>query len=64
MSRKDYVSIAEAILRTKAENREVLGSASILRVTANRIADVFAADNPRFDKARFMAACGFPGEDE
>lgn len=27
---------------------------------ADRLADCFAEDNPRFDRLRFLDACGFP----
>lgn len=63
MSRKDYIAIAAVLRQTKDETRSVTGEAELRRV-ANRIAFVFAQDNPLFDKARFMEAAGFPGEDE
>ncbi len=40
---------------------DVLGSTAILfgaTLAADRIAEVLAADNPRFDRDRFMEACG------
>ena len=64
MTRKDYVAIAEAMKIAKidpisgkvnpawykgAQNQWV-----VARVT---IADVLAADNPRFDRGRFYRAC-------
>lgn len=55
MSRKDYIAIAEVFARrshmhpTSRESIEV----------AQEIASVFAADNPRFDRGRFIRAC-FP----
>lgn len=54
MSRKDYVAIAAALrsaLAAGAEERSIAEA-------ARRIADVMAAGNPRFDRARFLAACG------
>ena len=59
MSRKDYVALAAAIAKTRDETREILGSHSVLRVAADRIADVLAADNERFDADRFLTAAGF-----
>jgi hypothetical protein len=57
MTRKDYVAIAEA-----------LGAARRFCETGNQrrgteravhcVADVMAAGNPRFDRARFLKACG------
>lgn len=54
MSRKDYEAIAEQF-RTE---REVGGEAPTLDRLAYRIADVLAQDNERFNRARFLAACG------
>jgi hypothetical protein len=60
MTRKDYVLIAEAIKRAHNEG-EV--SAECRRGTfeaAHYIAFALRRTNPRFEKSRFMAACGFP----
>lgn len=35
------------------------GGLIYLREAAHRLSIVFARDNPRFDAARFMRACGF-----
>lgn len=61
MTRKDYVMIAEAI----NEARE--GSATMPHgdrsygafAAAEAIAYALRRNNPRFEKARFMEACGF-----
>lgn len=55
MTRKDYVLIAEvfANLGQMIELKETIG-ADIARDLAN----VFALENPRFDRARFLTACG------
>jgi hypothetical protein len=65
MSRKDYVAISDALRAARhvtpdGEQTTEAGAAfnSGLTVAARRIAEHFAADNPRFDNARFMAACG------
>jgi hypothetical protein len=63
MSRKDYIAIAAVLRQTKDETKSVVGQRELRRVT-NRIAFVFAKDNPLFDKERFMEASGFGGEDE
>lgn len=47
MSRKHYVAIADALYSTGAALETVL-----------RIAAVCAADNPRFDRDRFIVAAG------
>ncbi len=60
MTRKDYVAIAAALKQahsysdTQASQDFNCG----LKTAANRIADHFAADNARFDRARFLAAAG------
>ena len=59
MTRKDYELIAAATrdalhsARPWSEDKE-----EGIRLTARSIADALAADNPRFDRSRFLAACG------
>jgi hypothetical protein len=48
MTKKDYVAIARCI-----------SQAQTVRALADALCEVFAADNERFDRRRFMAACGF-----
>lgn len=61
MSRKDYVAIAKAISSEVqslkvADNWDGIDTAyTITKV----IADVFGADNERFDRDKFITACGF-----
>ncbi len=56
MSKKHYIEIAQAIKASEvpatAETRKSIAE------LAKRLANVFAADNPRFDRARFIKACG------
>ena len=67
MTKKHYEAIAAIIASTynnanlyttpgykdtAKERRETL------ETTASRLADYFAQDNPRFDRTRFLAACG------
>lgn len=60
MTRKDYAAIAAAL----AEAREIAGQTqgSVGRIgvaiATQQVAEVLAADNPRFDRARFLAAAG------
>ena len=55
MTRKHYVAIAE-ILRAR---KGIWSTAELARKDiAERIADTMANDNPRFDRARFLKACG------
>lgn len=50
MSRKHYVAIARAV--DLADNKVDV---------AYNLASIFANDNPRFDRARFLEACGVLG---
>jgi len=58
MTRKDYVRVSTVINteRIGATSPDVLES---LERVAGDLAAWFAGDNPRFDKGRFLAACGF-----
>lgn len=63
MTRKDYTLLAASILEARRQapeslcdeefNRTVVGA---IRLVAERQADALAADNPRFDRARFLEA--------
>lgn len=61
MTRKDYVALAAAIKAASDEfGEEGVGDGGAfdgIEAAAHRIADACAADNPRFDRARFLAAC-------
>lgn len=63
MTRKDYVKLAAVVNESLAINPKI--DASFVRgwregieVLANKLADVLQADNERFDRARFLYACG------
>ena len=61
MTRKDYVAIAQAFqtAQTAMENSRCIESpASALAEVAFRIALAMKQDNARFDRARFLKACG------
>ena len=68
MTRKDYVAIAKAFSNERLAwpKRSQPGEMAVgdefaqaaLTSTAARIASVFEADNPRFDRSRFLKACG------
>lgn len=56
LSRKDYEMIAKAIL----QELQINGMARhTLAAIAERMAVYLQADNPRFDRKRFLTACGF-----
>lgn len=50
MTKKDYVLVARVI-------SEDLTYGALRRQTAERLADAFEKDNPRFDRKRFLSAC-------
>ena len=50
MSRKDYTRAARIILR--------VSDAEIRRYLAQEFADMFAEDNPHFDRTRFYTEAG------
>ena len=62
MTKKHYEAIA-AIIASTRNNATLYPSngharGETLEVTASRLADYFTTDNPRFDRARFLQACG------
>lgn len=64
MHQKHYRETAE-IIRGKIETAikmrpspYAIGSYDTAEFIAREMADIFRVDNPRFDRARFYAACG------
>ena len=59
MSRKDFILIAETIkaLTSFTTTNPTCDDAVRFSVIVNQFADALATTNPRFDKARFTAAC-------
>jgi hypothetical protein len=64
MSRKDYIAAAHKfadLMEGNSPNSDanfIAGMARGVIDSANAMADVFAADNANFDRARFLKACG------
>ena len=54
MTRKDYELIAKVFKNAQELTTERAG----VGVTAYLLANELAQDNPRFDRARFLSACG------
>ena len=54
MTRKDYVLIAQTLSRFTGDSGDVIDRDAI----AQKLADAFESDNPRFDRFRFLVACG------
>jgi hypothetical protein len=65
MTKKDYEAIAKSLVfsehmgldRTKNLDWRV-GYNTAINFVANELAVVFEDDNPRFDRDRFLEACG------
>lgn len=57
LTRKDYVMLAEVIDGCEGYKVATIELIS-RRKLADELADKLAADNPRFDKVRFLKACG------
>lgn len=57
MSKKDYVAIAAVLnqqMDTKADPKRV----QMIRIIAHALAGEFQKGNQRFDRMRFLQACG------
>lgn len=54
MTRKDYILIAAALKQAY----DHMPDSCVHNMYVDYIADALAQDNPRFDRARFLAACG------
>lgn len=58
MTRKDYVMIAETLRQNRKDFNEGEDGLMLLTILAHQLANGLEADNPRFDRARFLVACG------
>lgn len=60
MTRKDFELIAEAIrlTRSKADFQGFAVDESTLEAVSKTMAQLIEYSNPRFDRARFLTACG------
>lgn len=58
MTRKDYVRLAQALRDAPIASN----AGAQWEVITQAIADALAADNPCFDRARFLAACKWDRE--
>ena len=57
MTRKDYIAIAAALVKAR-QYCETDNQRRGVECTAHCVADVISQDNPRFNRARFLKACG------
>ena len=64
MTRKDYVLIADAMRRsrplatTEAGRKLCAAELETFRLCCDQLAAMLAGDNARFDRSRFLKACG------
>lgn len=65
MTKKDYIEVARIInhgshiaARLSTDPLVEQGALVMRRYMGDKLADLFARDNGRFDRERFMAACG------
>lgn len=58
MTRKDYVLIAAAIAESVVVYRDNYFAAEAIGANARFLANRLATDNPRFDRNKFLKACG------
>ncbi len=58
MTRKDYVLIAESLSNLMSDFNNCGDDSVSLSLVVGELADTLQADNPRFDRARFLEACG------
>lgn len=61
-TRRHYQAIADAIDSERARFDDDGACRFGVECAAESLAALFAEDNPRFDRARFMVACGIEGE--
>ena len=62
LTRKDFEAVAAVLRRQMAPTEGTFAVRTKRRETitavAHGLADVFAADNPRFERRKFLTACG------
>lgn len=58
MSKKHYEALAAEIRKTLVDTKGLFEQQVGVEKLARGIAGVLAVENPRFDRARFLRACG------
>ena len=56
MTKKDYIKIAAALTEERLWGTTTVKN-EVIDDVAISLADIFASDNPNFDRLRFLAAC-------
>lgn len=61
-SKKDFNAVADILRRAEAYDSSrpdyTCGAVETRAYVAHALADLYQRQNPRFDRARFLAACG------
>lgn len=57
LNRKDYKAITEIVKKNTVRTSEIMVCVKRANMVYD-LADYFAQDNPRFDRDRFLEACG------
>lgn len=60
MTKKDYELIAAAFAEARDEMADHPGRIAGSAQVARRLASALRSTNPRFDRDRFLTACGLP----
>ena len=58
MTRKDYIRFAAMLKQERVFKGGSLAQDMIMARFTAKIADIFEQDNPRFNRAKFLKACG------
>jgi hypothetical protein len=58
MTRKDYVAIANAVADVLKTCEVDSAESTAVEFLATKLADVCQSDNARFDREKFLTACG------
>ncbi len=62
MSKKDYIAVAGVLLNTARAFHSKGPEQTAIDAVAHGLAAHFAEDNPRFNRHRFLVACGLGEE--
>lgn len=58
MTRKHFEAIAHILDAERAVRSATPAQVGVVHALALSLSDLFAAENPRFDRNRFLTACG------
>ena len=56
-TKKDFIRTANAV-KESLEQAKTIQQQEGVEILARKQADIFANDNPNFDRTRFLTACG------